>query len=182
MTPPEGTVIRPASEGDASRIASMHVRSKRSAYRAFMPDAYVDTLDQDDHRLFRWQPYFAANESENRAWMALVRGIPAGFVALERITHQETAPPGYFHLHHLHTAPEFRGRGVGAALLHTVAEDARKRGAPGLALWTHAPNALARAFYEHEGWRLDGAERPQEYRWAGGTFTMVDVRYVLDLK
>lgn len=182
MTPPQGLSVRPAGEGDASRIASIHVRSKRSAYRAFMPAEYLDTLDQDDHRLSRWQPYFAAKEPDNRAWIAFVRGIPAGFVALERLRSEETAPPGYIHLHHLHVAPEFRGRGVGPVLLETAVQDARQRGAAGLALWTHEPNDAARAFYEHHGWRHDGTARPQEYRWATGSFTMPDVRYVLMLE
>lgn len=179
--PPEGLTVREANDGDASRIASIHVRSKRSAYRAFMPAAYVDSLDQDDHRLHRWQPYFAARDPENRAWIAFVHGIPAGFVALERVTRAETAPEGYVHLHHLHAAPEFRGRGVGRVLLETAVGDAKERDAAGLALWTHEPNALARSFYERAGWRLDGARHDQEYRWDGGTFTQADVRYVLAL-
>ncbi|MCK9487442.1 MAG: GNAT family N-acetyltransferase [Dehalococcoidia bacterium] len=181
MTPPEGTTIRRADEGDASRIASIHVRSKRVAYRAFMPDGYVDTLDQDEHRLNRWQPYFAAGIPENRAWIAFVRGIPAGFVALERIRQPDTAPAGYLHLHHLHIAPEFRGRGIGQALLDTAVEDARSQGTAGLALWTQAGNGEARAFYERAGWQPDGAERGQQYRWEGGEFTMDDVRYVRSL-
>ena len=182
MLPRAAISIRPASEGDASRMASIHVRSKRSAYRAFMPAAYLDSLDQDGHRLERWQPYFAARAAgavENRAWLASVGGVPAGLVALERPRAEEAVPDGYVHLHHLHAAPEFRGRGVGWALLQTAIDDARERGAPGIALWTHQPNVLSRAFYERAGWQLDGAEREEEYRWPGGAFTLVNVRYVL---
>ena len=181
MSAPEGLSIRPATEADASRIASIHVRSKRTAYRAFMPADYLDSLDQDDHRLHRWQPYFAARQDENRAWIAFVRGIPAGFVALERVPHAEATPAGYLLLHHLHMAPEFRGRGIGGALLRTAVEDARRRKAPGMALWTHEENAAARAFYERAGWKTDGATHQQEHEWPGGTFTATNVRYVLAL-
>ncbi len=181
MSPPDGLVLVEADEGHASRIASIHVRSKRSAYRAFMPDGYVDTLDQDDHRLNRWQPYFAAREPDNRAWVAYVKGIPAGFVALEAPGDPALgrAPEGHAFLHHIHAAPEFRGRGVGWALLRAATEDARRGGAAGLALWTQDANALARAFYERAGWHTDGAERDQEYRWPGGAFSIKDVRYVV---
>ena len=49
-------VIREATQGDASRIAGIHVRSWRDAYRSFVPQAYLDTLDQDAHRIGYWQP------------------------------------------------------------------------------------------------------------------------------
>ncbi|MEX1022737.1 MAG: GNAT family N-acetyltransferase [Dehalococcoidia bacterium] len=181
--PPEGLQIRPAGAGDASRIASIHVRSKCSAYRDFMPADYLASLDQDGHRIERWQPYFAAGHPENRAWMAFVEGIPAGFVALERPSDEgvEAAPPGYVFLHQIHAAPEFRGRGLGAALLRTAVAHASDAGARGVALWTNEHNEVARAFYERMGWRLDGAEADVEYRWAGPPFTARNVRYVLSL-
>lgn len=181
MRPPDGLQIRPAEPSDASRIASIHVRSKRTAYRDFMPHAYLDWLDQDSHRIERWQPYFAAGEAENRAWMAFVTGIPAGFVALQRPppVDREVVPQGYVFLHHLHAAPEFRDRGVGAALLRTAVEDARERAAAGVVLWTDEHNVAARAFYERMGWHADGAEEDQPYEWPGGGFTSRNVRYRL---
>lgn len=183
MPTPEGFSIRRADSGDASRMAGIHVRSKRSAYASFMPAAYLDSLDQDGHRLERWQPYFAANDPENIAWIAFVAGIPAGIVALERIDARERpVPPGYAFLHHLHAAPEFRGRGVGAAMLRTAVALATERGLAGVALWTHEPNVLAREFYERAGWRADGEQRDETYRWSGGEFTLPNVRYVLPLR
>lgn len=183
MPPPEGFTIRRADAADASRMAGIHVRSKRSAYASFMPAAYLDSLDQDTHRLERWQPYFAAGDPDNLAWVAFVAGIPAGIVALEGVDARERpVPPGYAFLHHLHAAPEFRGRGVGAAMLRTAVASAAERGMAGIGLWTHEPNALARTFYERAGWRHDGERHDETYRWPGGEFTLPNVRYVLALK
>ncbi|MEX2032661.1 MAG: hypothetical protein WEA81_07320, partial [Dehalococcoidia bacterium] len=96
MPPPAGLVIRRAEPGDASRIAGIHVRSKRSAYAAFMPAAYLASLDQDGHRLERWQPYFEAGHPDNLAWIAFVSGIPAGIVALEAVDGRERAVPAEY--------------------------------------------------------------------------------------
>jgi len=183
MPPPEGLTIRAASAGDASRFASIHVRSKRSAYAAFMPAGYLATLDQDGHRLERWQPYFERQHPENLAWIAFVGGVPAGIVALEQVDGrlQDRVPEGYCFLHHLHAAPEFRGRGVGAALMRTAVASARERGMPGMGLWRQEPNEVARAFYERAGWRHDGERRIDTYEWPGGSFSLGQVRYVTEL-
>jgi GNAT superfamily N-acetyltransferase len=50
-------------------------------------------------------------------------------------------------LGHLYVAPPAQGRGIGRILLDKVKE----RRPDGFTLWTHQPNAPARAFYEREG-------------------------------
>ena len=44
-------------------------------------------------------------------------------------------------------------------------------------LWALDTNARARRFYEIGGWKTDGATKVHDW----GSFTCIDVRYVLDL-
>lgn len=56
---------------------------------------------------------------------------------------------------HVNCAPEWRGRGIGAALVATFAEAVHKRGARGLHLVTGA-NSRNRVFYAREGFEERG--------------------------
>ncbi len=53
------------------------------------------------------------------------------------------------------TEPELRGRGLGKLVLGALEEHAAKRG--GRRLWCNARTG-ARAFYEREGWSVEGEE------------------------
>lgn len=186
MATSSGLKIRDAGPGDASRIAGIHVRSWISAYRAFAPQAYLDSLDQDALRLSYWQPRLEASAAGSRTWMAFLSGIPAGFVNNEPPHPDggptEAIPDGVGWVDHLHVAPEFRGRRVGAALLRTALDALAGEGFAEAVLWVYADNADARRFYEREGWAPDGATADKALRWTGrdgkaATATLGMVRY-----
>lgn len=69
----------------------------------------------------------------------------------------------------LHTLPESRGTGLGAALMNTALEQI---GDQPVFLWAFRENTRARRFYERQGFRWDGSERISEFDGA------VEVRYV----
>ena len=69
----------------------------------------------------------------------------------------------------LHTLPESRGTGLGAALMNTALEQI---GDQPVFLWAFRENTRARRFYEKQGFRWDGSERISEFDGA------VEVRYV----
>ena len=69
----------------------------------------------------------------------------------------------------LHTLPESRGTGLGAALL---TEALNQIGRKPVFLWAFRDNARARRFYEKHGFRWDGTKRISEFDGA------VEVRYV----
>lgn len=177
--------IREAGPGDASRVASIHVRSWIVAYRSFAPIEYLNSLDQDGHRLAYWQPRLEAAVPGSRTWIAFLSGIPAGFVnnepPHEDASPTEAVPEGCGWLDHLHIAPEFRGRGVGRALFRLALDALAEEGFEEAVLWVYADNAEARAFYERMGWHPDGTEEDKVLRWtrdgAPAEATVVMVRY-----
>ncbi len=69
----------------------------------------------------------------------------------------------------LHTLPESRGTGLGAALLNTALEQI---GDQSVFLWAFKENTRARRFYEKQGFHWDGSERVSEFDGA------MEVRYV----
>ena len=69
----------------------------------------------------------------------------------------------------LHTLPEARGTGLGAALLE---EALTQIGGGTVYLWAFRENVRARRFYEKHGFRWDGTQRVSEFDGA------VEVRYV----
>ncbi len=77
----------------------------------------------------------------------------------------------------LYTHPRAWGRGAGGALLDRAVTALRAAGCRRAWLNTEARNRQARRFYEHRGWRLDGAAR--ERVWHGAH--LCEPRYVIDL-
>jgi GNAT superfamily N-acetyltransferase len=63
----------------------------------------------------------------------------------------------------IYALPEAWGKGVGHALMAACLAALRKRGYADAILWVLADNPRARAFYEREGWALDGAEKTDEF-------------------
>lgn len=67
-------------------------------------------------------------------------------------------------------------RGVGSALMQAALEQLRELGYAEATVWSFDANARANAFYEHHGFRRDGAEK-RERIWA----RLLEVRYRLPL-
>jgi GNAT superfamily N-acetyltransferase len=67
-------------------------------------------------------------------------------------------------------------RGVGSTLMRAALGELRELGHTEATVWSFDPNAPANAFYEHHGFRRDGAEK-REGVWAD----LLEVRYRLKL-
>jgi GNAT superfamily N-acetyltransferase len=63
----------------------------------------------------------------------------------------------------IYALPEAWGTGAGHALMTECVGALRKRGYADAILWVLAENPRARAFYEREGWALDGGEKTDEF-------------------
>jgi GNAT superfamily N-acetyltransferase len=63
-------------------------------------------------------------------------------------------------------------RGVGSALMQAALDQLRDLGYAQATVWSFDANSRANAFYEHHGFRRDGAEK-REQIWAG----LLEVRY-----
>jgi GNAT superfamily N-acetyltransferase len=63
----------------------------------------------------------------------------------------------------IYALPEAWGKGVGHALMRACVAALRERGNADAILWVLEENPRARAFYEREGWALDGGEKTDQF-------------------
>ena len=145
------TTLRPATPSDAGLIAGMLARSRASAYRGMLPDAYLDH-EVLAEGIAEWPLKLQAlADGAGSTLIAIRQGAPIGFICM-------LAPDdnGSVLVDNLHTLPDQKGGGAGTAMLDAAAEWARQRGATGLHLFVIEANVAAIGFYESRGWQLAG--------------------------
>ena len=142
------TMIRPATPADAATILSF-IRALAKYERA--PDAVVATEQDLLRDGFGDQPYYSCLIAEHE-------GVPAGFAFFFYDYSTWLGRPGIY-LEDLFVHPEFRGVGIGKALLQRVAALAVEKGCARLKWQVLDWNTPAIDFY-----RAMGAEFMDEWR------------------
>lgn len=149
--------FRRAVPEDAPKIADLHTRSWRAAYRGQLPDEYLDgPLDLE--KQVQWVEKLARARTNDLILLAEeADGGLAGFISVWNDDASKAVDPyGNYpgaYVDNLHVDPAGRGRGLGREMLRLTAEHALVT--PGLApqvwLWVLATNAPALKFYTNLG-------------------------------
>lgn len=181
MTGASAPRIREAGADDAAAIADVHVRSWRTAYRGFAPDAYLDAPATADGAHVYWQTLLGTATPRLVTWVAEADGAVLGFVnitpPLASPAPDEVVPPGCGFLHHIHLAPGAIGSGLGRVLFEVALERLAAQDFAEAVLWVYGPNARARGFYEAMGWRHDGTVESHLFRGGGAEAVVPNLRY-----
>jgi ribosomal protein S18 acetylase RimI-like enzyme len=167
--------IRTATALDADEIARVQVESWRVAYEGIVPDEHLKGLDWREWAITRREQLERAAEDGVRVLVALDDGVLVGYVATgpERDS-SPSSPPSGQEIYALYLAPEVWGQGIGHDLLSRAVSEVPVE-VP-VTLWVLADNLRARAFYERQGFRTDGATTTIQ---RGGR-ELAEVRYRLD--
>ncbi|HXQ58545.1 MAG TPA: GNAT family N-acetyltransferase [Acidimicrobiales bacterium] len=170
--------IRRATNADALAIATVHVRSWQSAYRGLLPQLYLDELDPITGAE-QWREVLGATDWPTTGTLVLIDepGTVTGFAHLGPTGDDDDDPATVGELRTLYLDPLVWRGGGGSLLLHAVEEQMGDAGFRVATAWTLENNAPARAFYERNGWRPDGATKFHDW----GAFLATDVRYRFDL-
>jgi GNAT superfamily N-acetyltransferase len=151
-------VIRLAAAEDAGAIAGVQVRAWWRAYAEYVDVARFGTVEEREER---WREHLGEEGTAVLVWDE--SGVLGGFCAVGPAREPEEPPAG--EIHALYVDPPAQNAGVGSALLGAgeglLADDV---GVAVAVLWVLEANEPARRFYEHKGWRHDGARR--EDAWA----------------
>jgi putative acetyltransferase len=140
--------LRKAFKADAEQIAIINRKARETAM-PYLPNLHTP---EEDIKFFR------DNVLEScEVWVAESNKI-LGFCAFKK---------GW--VDHLYISPEYQGQGIGKSLLMKVMENNER-----LQLWTFQKNAVARNFYERQGFTLlkvtDGKDNEEKepdalYQW-----------------
>ena len=116
----------------------------------------VEIEEQSGLSRWGWAAYYAELQSGNRELMLVARPTRSAIIKSTTpiagyIVARETA--GELHINNVAVRPEFRRRGIGAALLESVIQEARRRKANTAFLEVRSGNYAAQALYEKCGFR-----------------------------
>jgi ribosomal-protein-alanine acetyltransferase len=115
----------------------------------------VEIEEQSGLSRWGWAAYYGELQSGNRELMLIARPVRSSAVESTSIAGyivaRETA--GELHINNVAVRPEYRRRGIGAALLERVLQEARLRKANTAFLEVRSTNGAAQALYEKSGFR-----------------------------
>lgn len=115
----------------------------------------VEIEEQSGLSRWGWAAYYAELQGANRELMLVAR--PSSLPVLEPstivgyIVARETA--GELHINNVAVRAQYRRRGIGAALLNKILDEARTRQAKAAFLEVRSANRAAQALYEKSGFR-----------------------------
>lgn len=134
----------------------MHTRSWQAAYEHVFGAERLAAIDVARRRAM-WERALANPERD--AFVFEEDGTVVAFVG----SFPSRDPDAEGELGEIYALPEAWGKGIGRALMAACLGALRERGYADAILWVLADNPRARAFYEREGWALDGAEKADEF-------------------
>ncbi|HWR23195.1 MAG TPA: GNAT family N-acetyltransferase [Feifaniaceae bacterium] len=171
--------LRTAAIQDIPLISRIHAASWKAAYKGMIPEAYLNTLPEE-----YWVEPFTnwLRAGELQAIIAWEGDTPAGCVSFGKPVsvpdlERNELPEGCGEVRSLYIHPDHMRRGYGKALLRAAELELRIRGFSHCCLYTLEQNKIARAFYEKNGYVMDGGTG--SYEIAGKAIT--DLRYVKSL-
>ena len=139
-----------AEPGHGEAIAHVHAASWIATYRGILEDDYLDNHALDDRMLY-WRQALATGQY-HPVKVAVVEKQVTGFIAL----HVDQDDVGYdFTIEHLHVLPDYKGRGLGKALIRASVMEILAQDASKLCLWVFEDNKPAIRFYENLGGLTD---------------------------
>lgn len=150
MTPfPDGITVRRASPVDAEALGHLHLDVWDDAYTGLMPQQLLDDRrEKVAERIDRWREILGSGEGTT-----LVAAGPDGLVGFASSgVGRDNDVDIELELWALYVRAAHWGSGVGYALMQEAIGDHAAY------VWVLAGNERAIAFYERQGFRLDGTQ------------------------
>jgi ribosomal protein S18 acetylase RimI-like enzyme len=155
----EGILIRRVTARDADSIKSIRLRSLQSDPSSF-GSTFVKEAAYAEQEWADWASGDASGD-EMATVLALDDGEPVGIVGAYRDDDDDSL----YHVIAMWVAPEYRGRGLGRALLRTIEAWVHECGGATIQLDVadQAAAAAAASLYQSAGYVLDGQRSPSPH-------------------
>lgn len=145
--------IRAAVVDDAEALTDLHLDVWEQAYAGLMPDRiFAERRSLRSVRVYRWRTNIETGPISTLVVEADEPGLLLGFASAGPARDDAPGLPP-LELSALYVRAERYGTGLGHALLEKVI------GSSAAYLWVLDGNQRATAFYERQGFRLDGATK-----------------------
>ena len=148
-------LLRPAEPEDAMAVARVHVRSWQAAYRALLPNEYLNRLRPED----RAQRYDFTHQDPLKPYTIVAADSTTVYGFVTTMPSRDDDLPGYGELCALYVDPEQWGQGIGASLIVAARSRFAHLGFQNAFLWLLTGNMRAAHFYQIDGWAADGKQR-----------------------
>jgi ribosomal protein S18 acetylase RimI-like enzyme len=159
--------IRRATAADAEAIAAIHVAAYDETYRGLAPPEVFEGLNLE-RRTAQWRRFFAEPRPDAAAFLIEQDGEAAGFGS-NGIDRSGLAPIGWIKAVYL--LKRAQGRGLGLAMMATLAEDLMSKGVSEIRLDVAVGNDHAEAFYQRLGGALLSSQVDPGPIWKSPTRT-----------
>lgn len=167
--------VRFAGPADAWAVAEIHVLAWQTGYRDLLPDSLLGAMSVAG-RLPRWQEWLS--EPTPRTRVVEQNGTVLGWLTIGPQRDADVDPATVAEIYALYVHPAAWRLGCGAALMAAVLTDLAGQGYAETSLWVLRANSRAIGFYEHFGFRADGAAKI-ETGASGAVFDEIRYRRVL---
>lgn len=122
------SLVRHAEPRDAAVLGHVHVRAWQAAYRASMPDDFLDALDPVD-RAATWASALAAPRSgSTRLVVCDGPGEAVGFAVVGPVRETDPTLDGLGELYAINLDPDVWGQGLGRELLSAATAELSRLG------------------------------------------------------
>jgi ribosomal protein S18 acetylase RimI-like enzyme len=170
-----GGSVRPAAPHDAPAIAAVHVATWRDAYAGLLPHDFLAGLDVAQWA-DRWRGRLSEPPAGFSAFVFERGGAIGGFASCGPDRHGNAGGE----LYTIYVDPGCQGLGAGRLLMDAAVRYLAAAGYTEAGLWVLAGNRPSRGFYEAQGWRADGTQKPWTFDAARPG--VPEVRYVRNLE
>ncbi len=139
--------FREAKREDANKIAEVHIKSWRQAYKGIIHQSYLDNNLDVNERTKRWQENLS--ESKNGIFLVFDEEKLIGFSTVGKSRDDNYSD--YAELYAIYLDPDYFGKGAGKALFQISLEYALAQGFRKMFVNVLSENKIGRDFYERMG-------------------------------
>ena len=170
-------LIRPPRLSDVGRLAVVNVDTWRDAYAGIVVEKRLDQMELHEYRA-RWRLNVTELAHNTVCLVAELDGVVQAYAVGGPYRPQDEwdEPTGAAtrlgEVYALYAHPEVQGRGVGRAVHDALLAGLATSGYLEAALWVLRDNTRGRAWYQRQGWHLDGATAD----WVAHGITHPEVR------